>query len=55
MDYVIYRDKKYEVKNNSLDLVNLGIEDITEIQGLDTLTDLISLDLRDNKIKKING
>ena len=55
MIYVKYNGKRVDVQNNSLDLRDQGITDINEIIGLNTLTDLISLNLEDNKIEKIQG
>jgi len=55
VDGVIYNRKKFKVKNDRLFLANLGIKDISEIQGLESLTDLQWLDLSGNKIHKIKG
>jgi len=57
--YEEFGDNKREDKEEplilTLDLHNLGITDITEIQGLDSLYDLEWLDLYGNQIKTIKG
>lgn len=55
MDYVEYNGKRFDVRNNSLSLRDQGIIDITDIKGLDRLTNLISINLEDNKIEKIQA
>jgi len=56
---VEYQGKSYVVKNKkglkTLDLSRLGIVDITEIEGLDRLTDLQVLSLAANRITEIKG
>ena len=46
MSFVKYNKKKYEIKDNYLDLKSQGIKDITLIEGLETLTNLEALNLR---------
>ena len=63
MEYVVHKGKKYEVKDNKLSLryvgekrkygddeVNVGpyLEDISEIEGLQELTNLQELNLSKN-------
>ncbi len=55
MSYVIYNDQKYFVKENILKLNNCGIEDISKIEGLNSLSNLIELDLSQNNITEINS
>lgn len=52
-EYVIINGIKYFVHDNTLMLRNLGITDISEIEGLDKLTNLEKLDLFKNQIKVI--
>ena len=53
--YIIYRDKKYKVENRVLFLDNLGIRDLSEIENLESLTDLEELLLDNNQISEIKG
>lgn len=56
--FVIFNNKKHYVNYfefNSLSLTDLGIKDISEINGLDKLNNLNHLHLSDNKITQING
>ena len=55
MIYVKYNGKRFDVKNNNISLRDQGITDISEIKGLNSLTNLISINLEDNKIEKIHG
>ncbi|MFX1519000.1 MAG: leucine-rich repeat domain-containing protein [Promethearchaeota archaeon] len=54
-DFVMVRGKKYYVKNGELDLSDIGISDITEVEGLGTLITLKRLDLSGNRIQEIKG
>ena len=56
----MYKGKKFKVKNVKgsgmhLNLRGKKIEDITEISGLDELSDLVLLNLYENKITEISG
>jgi internalin A len=53
--FVTFRGIKYYVLNNELNFKSFGINDITEIEGLEALSNLKKLDLSHNKIKKIEG
>jgi len=55
MPFVKYNEKKYAVKDNYLDLKFKEIKDITLIEGLEKLTYLEALNLRNNQITEING
>ncbi len=55
MKYIMYKGKKIDVEDIMLDLDDKGIEDISEIIGLEFLTDLRVLKLNNNKIKEIKG
>ncbi len=55
MQYVIFRNRNYNVKKNKLSLVNKGIIDISEIEGLEYLNDLKELDLSNNNITEIKN
>ncbi len=55
MAHVTYKGKKIDVKNNILDLSNRWIEDITDIKGLNQLTELHELNLNSNHITMIKG
>jgi len=39
-EFVTYKGKRYLIKDNALDLSDLGITDIDEIKGLENLTNL---------------
>jgi Leucine-rich repeat (LRR) protein len=52
---VIIGDKKYYVIDGHLNLSKKNINAISEIIGLNKLTNLYSLDLSDNFIETING
>ncbi len=56
---VTYLEKEYNVKEIygflTLDLSGKGIKDITEIKGLEALTELQVLNLSKNQIKEIKG
>ncbi len=58
-EFVMIKGKKHYVeergKNTILNLNGLGITDITEIEGLDSLTNLYGLSLRENEIKELKG
>jgi hypothetical protein len=54
-NFVRYKDKKYYVTYNTLDLHRQGVKDITEIEGLEHLTNLQILDLSWNQIEDIKG
>lgn len=54
-DFVTIRGRKYHVKNCTLDLNTIGIKDITEIEGLENLTNLKELNLQYNQIREIKG
>lgn len=53
-DYVTYKGKKYQVINDTL-IISEDIEDISELIGLENLTNLRELYLFYSKIKEING
>ena len=55
MTYVILEEEKHEVKSGKLDLHSNNIEDISEVFGLDSLSQLQVLYLNRNKIKEIKG
>jgi len=55
LDFVTFRDKKYNVKNATLILKNKGINSITEIKGLEKFPAMKILDLSDNNISEISG
>jgi len=56
MEYVTYGNRWLEfVLNNRLNLSNRGIKDITDIDGLENLIELQSLNLNDNQISEIKG
>ncbi len=48
MSYITYKGQRYYVKDGDLRLSSLGISDISEIDGLETFTNLQGLHLRDN-------
>jgi len=55
-EYVTYKGRVCEfVLNGKLDLQDCGINDITDIEGLDSLRDLKDLDLSHNQISEIKG
>ena len=54
-EFVSIKGKRIEVKDNALNLSDMGIQDITEIEGLAALTNLEKLDLEKNSIMKIKG
>ncbi|NVM38504.1 MAG: leucine-rich repeat protein [Candidatus Lokiarchaeota archaeon] len=55
MDSITYRNKIYKVKRGKLILRNKGINDLSELEGLETLTDLKSLQLPKNNIREIKS
>ena len=55
MPFVIYNEKEYKLDGNYLDLQSKGIKDITLIEGLENLTNLEALNLRNNQISEIKG
>ena len=55
MTYVILEEEKHEVKSGKLDLHSKDIEDISEVFGLDSLSQLQVLYFNRNKIKEIKG
>lgn len=56
MEYVTYGNRWLEfVLNNRLNLSNRRIKDITDIDGLESLIELQSLDLSNNQISEIKG
>jgi len=55
MSFVEYKEKRYEVVNDKLNLNRLGIVDIKDIKDLDKLTNLKVLLLSKNKIEEITG
>ena len=55
MTYVILKEEKREVKSGKLDLHSMDIEDISEVFGLDSLSQLQVLYFDRNKIKEIKG
>lgn len=52
---VTIKGTKYYVKDNTLDLSKSGIRSIIEIEGLENLSTLKKLKLKDNQIKEIRG
>ena len=50
--FVEVNGQRYYVNNSSLNLSSLGIENITDIWGLDKLGNLGTLALNGNQIKK---
>ncbi len=54
-EHVAVHNKVYLVKHNILNLNNLGITSISEIEGLEKLTNLTELSLSGNKISEIQG
>ncbi|MFX1520481.1 MAG: leucine-rich repeat domain-containing protein, partial [Promethearchaeota archaeon] len=54
-EFVIYRGKKYKVKKGTLEIRFKKVPDISEIEGLESLTDLKELILDHNKIREIKG
>jgi len=54
-EHVVFNDDIFLVKNNTLNLNSLGINTITEIEGLEKLTTLQELYLSKNKIFEIKG
>ncbi len=54
-EYVTVRGKKYYMRNGRLDLRRKGIKQISDIVGLDALTNLTSLSLDNNQITAISG
>ena len=55
MDYVEHNGEITHIKNNELSLKGREIKDITQIKGLNRLTNLTSLNLEDNEIQEITG
>ncbi len=55
MDFVIFRDKTYNVKKGGLVLKNKGINSISEIKGLENFPAMKTLDLSNNNISEISG
>jgi hypothetical protein len=55
IEFITIRGEKYHVWNDKLDLSELKISDITEIEGLETLTNLQVLELHSNQIDEIKG
>lgn len=55
MSFVTLRGKQYKVKKSILSLINRGIESIDEIVGLESLPNIISLNLSNNNITEIRG
>ena len=55
MPFIKFNEKKYEIKDNYLDLKSKGIKDITLIEGLENITNLEALNLRNNQITEIKG
>jgi len=54
-EFVTIKDHKVFVKNGTLDLSSLCIENISEIKGLEKLVTLRELDLSNNRIMEIHG
>ncbi len=54
-DFVTVKGKKCYVKHGVLQLGHKGINDISDIKGLEHLTKLQELDLCSNRIKEIKG
>jgi Leucine-rich repeat (LRR) protein len=52
---VSFRGKIFKVKDGGLRLVNLGIEDLDEIKGINYLKELYFLDLSKNRITEIKN
>ena len=50
MEYVIFKNKKFEIKEGQLKIDRSSIRRISEIEGLEKLTDLKELDLIVNSI-----
>jgi len=55
LSIITFRDKTYNVKKGALILRNKGINSISEIEGLENLHALKSLNLSDNNISEISG
>jgi len=55
IEYVSYNGEKFEVKDFKLELSDKAIKDITDIEGLENLIKLKSLDLSKNQITEIIG
>lgn len=55
LEYVAYKGRQIEIKNGELALINKGIENISEIKGLEDLTNLHTLYLYNNLITDIHG
>jgi Leucine-rich repeat (LRR) protein len=52
---IIVGEKAFKVKKNDVNLSKKGITDIAEIKGLESLTNLHTLNLGNNKITEIRG
>ncbi|MFX1530513.1 MAG: leucine-rich repeat domain-containing protein [Promethearchaeota archaeon] len=55
MSFVIFRGRAYRIKKNILVLRNKGINSIDEIEGLQNMPYLASLDLSNNNIREIKS
>ena len=55
MDFITLNDKKVYVVDNELNLREKGIKEISEIIGLDKLTNLKVLNLYGNDITELKG
>jgi len=55
MEYITFRGKKFEIRNEVLRLKSLGIKNLQEIESLETITYLRILNLGENKISEISG
>jgi len=54
-NFVVLKGEKYYVKNGMLDLSRKEITALTEIEGLESLTNLQELTLSWNQIEAIKG
>ena len=55
LEHVVFNKKKYYVLDGTLNLINLGIRDIRDIEGIESLKNLHKLNLSYNEITEIHG